>query len=145
MVWTQGTAVMNMMVGCIVVGQQIIDALENGVSKYPMLEGRFPQVAGISFGFNPRKLPGQRIDPRRVKVQGSYIELDKVVSVFYLAYKILNAVLYYICKFCLIIHYLTGVKVTFYNGVCSTTDSVRKAIWLRARMDMTFSDLVNSW
>jgi len=27
-----------------VTGQQLLDALENGVSKYPSLEGRFPQV-----------------------------------------------------------------------------------------------------
>ena len=64
----------------LVAGQQIIEALENGVSKYPVLEGRFPQVSGISFGFDPTKLPGQRIDWRLVRVQGSYIELDKVVS-----------------------------------------------------------------
>jgi len=69
-----------MCAGCIVVGQQIIDALENGVSMYPTLEGRFPQVSGVTFGFDPTKLPGQRIDPRYVKVQGSYIELAKVTS-----------------------------------------------------------------
>ena len=28
-----------------VTGQQLLDALENGVSKYPQLEGRFPQVS----------------------------------------------------------------------------------------------------
>ena len=67
---------------CIVVGRQIIAALENGVSKYPTLEGRFPQVSGITFGFDPTKLPGQRIDPRHVKVQGSFIELDKVCHRF---------------------------------------------------------------
>lgn len=27
-----------------VTGQQLLDALENGVSQYPKLEGRFPQV-----------------------------------------------------------------------------------------------------
>jgi len=27
-----------------VTGQQLLDALENGVSKWPKLEGRFPQV-----------------------------------------------------------------------------------------------------
>ena len=50
------------------------------MSKYPVLEGRFPQVSGISLGFDPMKLPGQRIDPRHVKVQGSHVELDKVAS-----------------------------------------------------------------
>jgi len=72
--------------GVSVVGQQIIDALENGVSKYPVLEGRFPQVSGISFGFDPTELPGRRIDVRRVKVQGSYIELDKVFSSFSISF-----------------------------------------------------------
>jgi len=72
-----------LLTSCIVVGRQIIDALENGVSKYPTLEGRFPQVSGIAFGFDPAKLPGQRIDPRHVKVQGSYVELDKVVTGFF--------------------------------------------------------------
>ena len=66
-----------------VVGQQIIDALENGVSRYPTLEGRFPQVSGIAFGFDPTKPPGQRINPRHVKVQGSRIRLDEVVTSFF--------------------------------------------------------------
>ena len=62
------------------------------MSKYPTLEGRFPQVAGISFGFDPKKLPGQRIDPRHVKVQGSFIELNKVSNLsFCLDYSFLFA------------------------------------------------------
>ena len=52
--------------------------LENGVSHYPYLEGRFPQVAGIQFAFDPSKPSGQRIDPRLIKVQNQYLELDKV-------------------------------------------------------------------
>ncbi|KAG2499914.1 hypothetical protein HYH03_002202 [Edaphochlamys debaryana] len=46
-------------------GWQVITALENGVSQWPKLEGRFPQVSGLKFKFDPRKPPGQRI------VQGS--------------------------------------------------------------------------
>ena len=53
-------------------------ALENGVSKYPVLEGRFPQVAGITYGFDPDKPPGQRVSAKHVKVQGSYLDLDRV-------------------------------------------------------------------
>lgn len=48
---------------CVVVGvsgQSIVDALENAVSKYPALEGRFPQVSGITFSFAPSRPPGQR-------------------------------------------------------------------------------------
>ena len=32
-----------------VTGSQLLEALENGVSKYPELEGRFPQLSGVSF------------------------------------------------------------------------------------------------
>ena len=32
-----------------VTGQQLLEALENGVSKYPSLEGRFPQVSEALF------------------------------------------------------------------------------------------------
>lgn len=30
-------------------GQQVLDALENGVSQHPKLEGRFPQVLGWTY------------------------------------------------------------------------------------------------
>ena len=30
-------------------GAQLLAALENGVSQYPRLEGRFPQVAGVIY------------------------------------------------------------------------------------------------
>jgi len=88
---------------CIVVGQQIIDALENGVSKYPTLEGRFPQVSGITFGFDPTQLPGQRIDPRHVKVQGSCIKLHKVVT----------GLLYFLC-------WLTFYRLSFVDESVSS-------------------------
>lgn len=45
----------------MVTGQAILDALENSVSTYPALEGRFPQVAGISFEYDPRLPPNQRV------------------------------------------------------------------------------------
>lgn len=44
-----------------VTGQAIWDALENGVSLYPALEGRFPQVSGLEFGFDPKLPSGKRI------------------------------------------------------------------------------------
>lgn len=56
----------------------MIKALENGVSQYPKLEGRFPQVSGLEFGFDSSKLPGQRVEQLLVKVQGEHIDLDKV-------------------------------------------------------------------
>lgn len=44
-----------------VTGRAIWDALENGVSQYPALEGRFPQVSNIKFTFDARKPTGSRI------------------------------------------------------------------------------------
>ena len=38
-------------------GGAIRDALENAVSTWPALEGRFPQVSGIRFVFDPSKKP----------------------------------------------------------------------------------------
>lgn len=39
-------------------GAQVIKLLENGVSKVPGLEGRFPCVSGLRFTFDPKKEPG---------------------------------------------------------------------------------------
>ncbi|GAB6023701.1 hypothetical protein CHUAL_008461 [Chamberlinius hualienensis] len=57
-------------------GKQIMSVLENGVSQYPKLEGRFPQVSGISFAFDPSKPPGERIDPNFIKIGDEYLNLD---------------------------------------------------------------------
>lgn len=40
-------------------GQTIIDALENGVSQVEEVKGRFPQVAGMSFKWDPSVAPGE--------------------------------------------------------------------------------------
>ncbi|XP_062310718.1 trifunctional nucleotide phosphoesterase protein YfkN-like isoform X1 [Osmerus eperlanus] len=56
-------------------GQQLYEGLENGVRNYPELDGRFLQVAGIQFGFDPNKKPGARVIAKTVKVQGK--SLDK--------------------------------------------------------------------
>ncbi|KAL8575905.1 hypothetical protein ACOMHN_027303 [Nucella lapillus] len=58
-------------------GSQLLQALENGVSQYPRKEGRFPQVAGVSFGFNPTKPAGRRVSQDTVRVQGEPLILDK--------------------------------------------------------------------
>lgn len=44
-----------------VTGKQIWDALENGVSNYPALEGRFPQVSNITFETDYSQPPQKRI------------------------------------------------------------------------------------
>jgi 5'-nucleotidase len=44
---------------------------------YPKLEGRFPQVAGISFAFDPRQPSGKRVDPQFVRIGDEYLEMDQ--------------------------------------------------------------------
>ncbi|KAJ1527198.1 hypothetical protein ONE63_008729 [Megalurothrips usitatus] len=60
-----------------VTGQVILDALENSVSAYPKLEGRFPQVAGVCFAFDPSKPPGRRVDPELVRIGDEYLQLNQ--------------------------------------------------------------------
>ena len=49
-------------------GEQLITALENGVSQYPKHEGRFPQISGMSISFNPSLTSGNRVVPDSVCV-----------------------------------------------------------------------------
>ncbi len=42
-------------------GEDILKALENGVSVYPDTFGGYPQVAGMTFKVDGSKEPGQRI------------------------------------------------------------------------------------
>lgn len=58
-------------------GDQIHRALENGVSQWPKLEGRFPQVAGMKFAFDPKKPPKSRIDPRHIWVGDEPLDLKQ--------------------------------------------------------------------
>jgi 5'-nucleotidase len=63
---------------CVVIqctGAAIIAALENGVSTYPALEGRFPQVSGIRFAFDPAKPPMSRVS--EVEIAGAPVDLEK--------------------------------------------------------------------
>lgn len=58
-------------------GENILRALENGVSQWPKLEGRFPQVSGCAFTFDPNKPPGSRIDPKDVSIGDEPLDLKK--------------------------------------------------------------------
>ncbi|WP_029042544.1 bifunctional metallophosphatase/5'-nucleotidase [Cucumibacter marinus] len=42
-------------------GQDILDALENGVQSYPETTGRFPQISGMNVVFDPSQEPGSRV------------------------------------------------------------------------------------
>lgn len=61
-------------------GQIIIDALENAVSAYPKLEGRFPQVSGISFVFDPLRPPYSRVIASLVQVADEWLDLNQIYS-----------------------------------------------------------------
>lgn len=46
---------------CNIKGNDLLAVLENSVSQYPILEGRFCHVSGIKFAFDAQLEPGQRI------------------------------------------------------------------------------------
>ncbi|CAL4112472.1 unnamed protein product, partial [Meganyctiphanes norvegica] len=71
-----------------ITGEKILEALENGVSKYPKLDGRFPQISGIRFQFDPNSPPGSRVIRDLVMIGDEYIEPDskyRLVTKAYLA------------------------------------------------------------
>jgi 5'-nucleotidase len=59
-------------------GKTLYEVLENSVSQYPKYEGRFLQVSGVQFAFDPRKPSGSRIDPKLIKIQDEYLNFDQV-------------------------------------------------------------------
>lgn len=60
-------------------GQAIIKALENGVSKYPEPDVRFPQVSNIFFTFDPDAACGARI--QKVCIAGEGLDLEKEYTI----------------------------------------------------------------
>jgi len=69
-------------------GAQLLNALENGVSQYPRLEGRFPQVSGVRFRFDGKKPSGARVEDGSVTIGGKPLSKNakyKVVTKAYLA------------------------------------------------------------
>lgn len=58
-----------------VTGQELKDALELGVSKYPEANGAFPHVGGITFTFDAGKAAGSRVTA--VAVNGKPLDLSK--------------------------------------------------------------------
>ncbi len=60
-------------------GTQILLALENGVSQVEKGSGRFPQVSGMTFVFDPTAPAGSRVS--EVMVGGAPLELDRVYKV----------------------------------------------------------------
>jgi 5'-nucleotidase len=59
-----------------VTGQAIIDALENGVSQVEEGAGRFPQIAGLKFTWDPAAAPGSRVRSVEVMEEGGFAPID---------------------------------------------------------------------
>jgi hypothetical protein len=69
-------------------GAQVLEALENGVSMYPKLEGRFPCVSGVVFAFSASAPMGARVIRDSVLVNGAPLDMDReyhLVTKAYLA------------------------------------------------------------
>ena len=53
-------------------------SLEAAVSKYPEHEGRFLQVAGLKFAFDPKRPVGERVCASDVTIDGEALDDNKV-------------------------------------------------------------------
>lgn len=78
--------IMDPMIVLAASGQVVWKALENGVSQWPKLEGRFPQVSGVRFAFDPSKPPGSRVDPRFIKICDEYLDTNRIYRLVTKAY-----------------------------------------------------------
>lgn len=70
------------------------------MSAYPKLEGRFPQVAGISFTFNPERPPGNRVEPRLVRIGDEWLDMNETYALCVKAYIYLGCDGYTMFKNC---------------------------------------------
>ncbi len=59
-----------------VTGQTLIDALENGLSQVADGAGRFPQVAGMTFTWDPEAEPGSRVVEVMVQEGDGFVPID---------------------------------------------------------------------
>ena len=69
----------NVVVKLELTGSQILEALENGVSEVERNSGRFPQVSGMSFTYNPKAKAGSRINS--VKVGNSPLSKERTYTI----------------------------------------------------------------
>jgi len=67
-------------------GTDLLDALEVSVSAWPAKEGRFLQVSGISYAFDPTNEPGNRIIKDSVTVNNEPIQINKPYTIATKAY-----------------------------------------------------------
>lgn len=58
-------------------GKQVLECLENSVCKWPALEGRYLQLGGVQFKYDPKKEGMARITEGSVKIKGQELELHR--------------------------------------------------------------------
>ncbi len=63
-----------------ITGEQLHELLENCLSKYEDIGGRFPQVSGIFFTYDPSRPPRDRVDKNHVKVQREKLDMKRKYS-----------------------------------------------------------------
>ena len=61
-------------------GKQVWDMFENGFSKYPAIDGRFPQFSGVNVTFDSKKISGKRVEKIVLK-NGELLDLNKIYKV----------------------------------------------------------------
>lgn len=66
----------NDLVTITLTGAEIKEAMENGVSKTPAADGRFPHIAGMKFFYDSTKPAGQRVLRIEVKGKNGYEPID---------------------------------------------------------------------
>ncbi len=69
-------------------GDGIHNLLENGVSSYPKLDGKFPIVSGIWFTFDAGRHPFSRINKEDISINGEPLDYDwyyKVSTKFFIS------------------------------------------------------------
>ena len=63
-----------------VTGKVLLEALENGVSKYPSYDGRFLSVSGIKFAFDPTLPPNKRIPRESIQIEKREFNEDSLYT-----------------------------------------------------------------
>merc|ERR1712166_1500941 len=58
-------------------GYQVLLCLENSVSKWPALEGRYLQLGGVSFKYDSKQEGMHRVIDGSVMIKGQPLELEK--------------------------------------------------------------------
>lgn len=59
-------------------GKTILEAMENGLTDWGSRKGRFPQVSGIKFKFDPARPNYKKIISGSVEIQGKPLKLTKI-------------------------------------------------------------------